>query len=720
MDYLAHSAHNGRPEQPYQEHIENVVQKSEATAAVLVQYAALAGNRMLLPLAVRNAAQVHDLGKLCAENQAFLHSASNSSVLPFHHSDAGVAYLKNRNTETPFSQMLVSCHHKGLSNVLEEEARGSNSFRDRVEVERLHTNQELQSMAAIHERIFPEHFCPSEGPASGDFSLLMRMMLSCLSDGDYTDSAEYGNHSECVKRAPQLLPRERLEKLNRYVSGMPCESERNRLRRNMYEACKDSSPDENIAYCDSPVGSGKTTAVMAHLLKQAQVRNARRIFVVLPYTNIIQQSVKVYRKALTIEGENPEEVVAELHHLAEFGTESARHLNAKWEAPIVVTTAVAFFETLASNKPSALHKLHNLPGSVIFLDEAHAAMPAKLLPTAWHWMETLADEWSCYWVLASGSLAKYWTIKDFVAKERFVPSVVPADMQKRLMGFEQQRIIFSHISRPLSCDALIEKVMSSPGPRLIIMNTVQSAAYIADRIAKQYGSDSVMHLSTALTANDRKNTIEKVKLRLQTTAATGWVLVATSCVEAGVDFSFRTGFREMASFLSLLQFAGRVNRNGEEEYAEVFSFKMQPSTFLTSNKSLNDSISVLEEFFRKGWQIVPDMSTRAIELELDRTDDEERNSLLELEQNGCFPEVKDRFHIIDNDTVLVTADEHFADAIMNGIADWKAVQQCCVTMRANAVKKYHLQEICEGIYKWNLGYDSFLGVMKGVLSSLLK
>lgn len=109
--------------------------------------------------------------------------------------------------------------------------------------------------------------------------------------------------------------------------------------------------------CDSPVGSGKTTAVMVHLLHAAVTKNLRRIFVVLPFTNIIDQSVDVYRRALLRDGEAPEDVVAAHHHKAEFSEPEARQYSFLWHAPIVVTTAVQFFQTLAARMPAALRKL---------------------------------------------------------------------------------------------------------------------------------------------------------------------------------------------------------------------------------------------------------------------------------------------------------------------------------------------------------------------------
>ena len=126
-----------------------------------------------------------------------------------------------------------------------------------------------------------------------------------------------------------------------------------------------ASRKRGIVSNDGPVGSGKTTAVMAYQLNQAILKGARRIFVVLPYTNIITQSVEVYREALKLPGEEPETVVAELHCKSDFEDEDTRYLTSLWRAPIIVTTAVAFFETLASNRPGTLRRLHELPGSII-------------------------------------------------------------------------------------------------------------------------------------------------------------------------------------------------------------------------------------------------------------------------------------------------------------------------------------------------------------------
>ena len=153
---------------------------------------------------------------------------------------------------------------------------------------------------------------------------------------------------------PELRAEERLKQLDTYVKSLETSDPRSQLRSQMYEKCRNSVQTSQFVSCDSPVGSGKTTAVMAHLLKQASSRRLRRIFVVLPFTTIITQSVDVYRRALTLPGEDPEKVVAELHSRADFEDKETRYLTSLWRSPIIVTIAVAFYEMLASNYPSTL------------------------------------------------------------------------------------------------------------------------------------------------------------------------------------------------------------------------------------------------------------------------------------------------------------------------------------------------------------------------------
>lgn len=164
---------------------------------------------------------------------------------------------------------------------------------------------------------------------------------------------------------------------------------------------------------------------MAHLLRLAIKNGLRHVFVVLPYTNIIKQSVEIYRRALLLPGENPKEIVAEHHHQADYVDIELRSLAMLWKSPIIVTTAVQFFETLAAHHPVRLRKLHQLPGSAIFIDESHAAVPIHLWPQIWEWLHVLTKRWKGYVVLASGSLYRFWKVKNFVSSEDKVCELVP-------------------------------------------------------------------------------------------------------------------------------------------------------------------------------------------------------------------------------------------------------------------------------------------------------
>lgn len=288
-----------------------------------------------------------------------------------------------------------------------------------------------------------------------------------------------------------------------------------------------------------------------------------------------------------------------------------------------VTTAVAFFETLSSHNPAALRRLHELPGSLIFVDEAHSALPLRLLPLAWHWMNVLADEWSCYWVLASGSLVRYWELQPLSGLSMPQPEIaelVRPDLQRELSRYESSRITFRWREKPIGRKELPKWVQEAPGPRLLILNTVQSAAVIAADMAAEFGQTHVEHLSTALTPEDRGNTIDRIRRRLADPDDADWTLVATSCVEAGVDFSFRTGFREISSLLSLLQAAGRVNRHGRNTEAVMWSFSLQDDSMLPKNPALDVSAAVLRSYFQKRLPITPELSTRSMQDELVRDD----------------------------------------------------------------------------------------------------
>jgi len=714
MIYYARSAKDGCPAQEYTAHVNGVRSLVHKYLLELEPYSVR--DKTLLSRTLEMASVYHDMGKLNKDNQAVLSGREVSKSLPHHHADAGAAYFLDDRHFSATTAAVIQAHHIGFLDFSEERNKGRDAFRD-LEV-MSEVNLELPRLEAIHDSLIHTAFEYGVEDISGDQSVFLRMLLSCLADADHTDAALHYKRYPVGMESIPLRPAERLMHLDRYVNGLNgINNERDTLRREMYCACRNASIDSDIASCDSPVGSGKTTSVMAHLLAQAAKRGLRRIIVVLPFTNIIRQSVDKYRQSLVLPGENPQQVVAEIHHRADFETEDVRYLTALWRAPIIITTAVAFFETLASDSTSTLRRLHELPGSAIFVDEYHASVPAKLLPLVWRWINIYAKEWSCYWVLASGSLNRFWTIPEIAGSnnDESIPELVNEKLRTRLSSYEKDRISYHSDLNPKDTAELAEWIVSVPGPRLVILNTVQSAAVLADYFAERFGKNHVEHLSTALTPEDRENTLYCVKRRL-TSGDKDWTLIATSCIEAGVDLSFKNGFRELGSLVSLLQAAGRVNREGVYTDSKMWSFCLAEGRLLRINPSLKESAAVLRQYFLRDEIIIPELSTQSIRDEIAMYGlSGVHKKLVVNEQLQNFKWVEREFKVIETDTRLVVVSESVAERLQHGRIDWQLLQRVSVQ-----IAKYKLQElktpvVMDNIYLWNLEYNNFLGYMAGIL-----
>ncbi|HTV32132.1 MAG TPA: hypothetical protein VME69_03395, partial [Methylocella sp.] len=416
-----------------------------------------------------------------------------------------------------------------------------------------------------------------------------------------------------------------------------------------------------------------------------------------------------------------DQIIAEHHHRADFSDLSSRDLATLWSAPIILTTAVQFFETLAANTPAPLRKLHALPGSVVFLDEAHAALPTSLWPQNWRWLRELAENWSCSFVLASGSLARFWELDAIVGGDHTkLPELVPPELTAPLQHAERTRVAYASCGRFDGPDQLAEAVSKAPGPRLLILNTVQSAAVMA-RHMRDKGHD-VLHLSTALCPRDRDAILKRVVDRLAVREDQDWTLVATSIVEAGVDLSFRTAYRERFSTASLIQTGGRANRHGTDETVIVHDFILSLTQGLTKNPAAATSAEVVGEMFRKQrWSgtINPaELVTLAMKMEM-RRETKRRDELVRAERYGNYPEVALLGRVIETDTRLAVVDATLReqlkahekvssrDLLSGSVQIWSSkIHALGLTLISNRKE----------VYWWPHQYDQeFLGYMEGAL-----
>jgi CRISPR-associated endonuclease/helicase Cas3 len=741
LEPLAHSAHDGVPEQSYCEHVGNVLRDAKGFAEAAAMFSPK--HRQAFLAVVESAAAYHDLGKLDEVFQDVLRHNRRTNR-GFNHVDAGTAYLLRQKAGE--AAAITFAHHIGLPNYKHQ--INNDRFRSYGEIEgvpvRQHerTDEQLSHYLDEHHRLLS---AVEIKPRRLDTGLLRRLALSCLVDADHSDTARHYRNEREVP-APDLRAAERLARLDQYVAGLPTknpptnerEKQRLKLRQDVYRACgeREVKPDERILACDSPVGTGKTTAVMAHLLRVAAERRLRRVFVVLPFTNIIDQSVNVYRRALCLDGgsmEAMENVVAAHHHRVDFSSYEARCLAARWDSPIVVTTAVQFFETLAARDTASLRKLHQVAGSAIFVDEAHAAVPPALWPQMFRWLRELCEDWGCQLVLASGTLPRFWNRPGFLQEgERCeIPDLIKSEVRADTMAFEEKRVSIRREPEAKSVEGLADFVHHKPGPRLVIFNTVQSAAVFAHYLREDCKQGlNVEHISTALTPRDRANTVRRVKENL-TSGWRDWTLVATSCVEAGVDFSFRTAFRESWGLVNLLQIAGRASRSGEYDGAEVWDFRHDADNGFSLHPQAKLSRCILEQVFAEcagtNRQPGPDDCTDALQREILQDHGEKASRMEEIfqaEKDADYPQVAKLCRIIDATTQTVIVEPGLIQRLESSDRkqwpNWRELMLGSVQLWMGKEREFSLPELrgLPGVFRWNLGYNPFLGYMAGVLPLL--
>jgi len=781
MDYLAHTPPKENLEweaHRYADHIGEMLDYGLDLFDYLLSFSKLIdAEKDNLRQTFKAALMLHDLGKLDESIQRIFRG-EDSGRLPVDHIEAGVTVADEMKNE--LLGWLIRGHHApGLPSKKTEKyfikqlrqkfqltlspysLRGGRHHRDKLTAD---FDKHKAAIVTTNERIevYKERQIKSCGqwpelslelPST---SLTLRLMLSTLVDADHGSAACYSQGKPMTRFKPaETRWQHRLDALDSYIravvdsSSVP-HSDRNQMRGEFYRRCFDGElHDSRLVACSASVGLGKTTSVMAYLLRCAIRDGASRLFVIAPFSNIIDQTVKVLRKAIVLEGEDAASVVVAHHHKAEFSNKDMRQYAASWQAPIVVTTSVQFFETLAASNPSKLRKLNNVVGAAIFIDESHACLPAELLNVSWYWMKQLADTWRCNVVFSSGSMVNFWNDKYLVSEEgiRTLPDLLSESLKAKTQQAEGQRVIFNRIENPFRRDDLVARIQSDATREefinqdkpscLVILNTVQSAAVIADTLARslndrenELSNKVVLHLSAALAPKDRDRMLSEVINRQGDSNWNHrpWYLVATSCVEAGVDLDFAIGFRETCSVTSFLQVSGRINRHGKRSFGRLFDFSIFADDGLNHHPGFNESSDIFNNLWPEmiGDEVDnSDLCSKAIRKELSRFQEKKTKSelLLSEEQKQGFQEVSSAYRIIDSETATVIVDASLVEKLELGIpVNWQAVQENSVQLWVNKIEKLKLQEIrgCQqdGIYSWIDTYEydgNFLGIMGGIL-----
>lgn len=744
---IAHSKNeeNGIKEQSYSEHINNVFNFSISSVKEMEKYMFDKKLYNFLLSIVSLASEYHDLGKLDENSQEILNGKVKEKML--NHVDAGCCYLMNKYNETKnnvylYSAWLVNAHHKGLIDSpigkenkiifrdIRKLAETYKQFLNNIPIHE-YTNKKIEYYLEKHNESVKLNYNISNDNLKIN-SITLRIALSCLVNADREDT---GNHykTKCNIEKIELNPKKRLESLDEYVKKLSKNkiNERNKIRIEVYNACKNSKVYDNIVYCASEVGTGKTLSSMAYALNVSSKFNNNKIIYVAPFSNIISQTVKVYRKSLKINNEITIRAISENHHAINLVDENGNFDNLasiyakEWEAPIVITTAVQLFETFASNHPSKLLKLHKIVGSVIIIDESDACMQPIFWKIAWKWIKYLTENFGCRVVLSSGTLTKIWEIdghNGIVENKENINSIIPKELSIKTFEKEKERINIENLKEKQTIDSLINKVFELNGSVLIIVNTLMNAAVLAQEIKNRSGD--VFHLSTSLSPKDREIILNKIRKK-QEDKNSNYFVVGTSCIQAGIDLSFKYGFRESCSYSSLYQTGGRVNRNYEYgNKSMLYNFEFEKNQeYITSNPYFNSSIKILEKLIENG-KIGTEYCTEAIRLELiDR--DKDVNNLLKYEKLNKFKEMSENFKIIESLTKAVVVNKSLIDNIKeNKIPSYRQIVKNSVQIWKDKIEKYPIEsvetigasKIFKSIDYWSGGYDKdFLGYMSEIL-----
>lgn len=487
---------------------------------------------------------VHDLGKMKPRFQAKLSGDQNDEP----HSGEGARLLQSRfNAFGPLLAACVAGHHSGLPDM----------------------SPMLQRLAAVKDYASPDWmpvpdslapFGPLTGDAVSHFSIqfAIRMLFSCLVDADELETAAfYDFHAgRTIVRDPATVTTAHRHAFDRYVAGfVGATGPVNALRRNILTHVRAQAVQPpGLFSLTVPTGGGKTLTSLGFALDHALAHGMDRVIHVIPYTAIVEQTADVFGQVL-----GPDQVV---EHHATFDWDGItddedlarlRRVTRNWDAPVIVTTAVQFFESLFSARKRRCAKLHNLARAVIVIDEAQT-MPRKLLRPCLAAINELASYYGATVVLSTATQPVLTRASGLTAREaltnvrELAPN--PAHLYRAL---RRTRVIQAG---PLDDAALTRRIAEAPQV-LMIVNNRRHARRLFDMTEALPG---VRHLSTLMTPAHRRAVLADVRNQLGRGLPVR--LISTSLIEAGVDVDFPQVLRAAAGIDSIAQAAGRCNREG--------------------------------------------------------------------------------------------------------------------------------------------------------------
>jgi CRISPR-associated endonuclease/helicase Cas3 len=537
----------GRPQeewQPLDAHLGEVARRAQAFASSFSS-----------ATWAHNAGWLHDLGKLDSGFQGYLLRENGLDDASYdsgrvNHSSAG-AYAAEVVLGPQIGRILaylVAGHHAGLPDWIGSSA----ALTERMEIDGrenfLRIRTEAEPYLTHLDKASPPPAFLAKRPEN--FHLWMRLLFSCLVDADYLDTEAFMNREQAFVRAAVFSTIDQLsDHFDRHMEGIAATSPKtavNSIREEVLSACRTAANQPSGLFSlKVPTGGGKTLSSMAFALAHAKRHVKARIIYVIPYTSIIEQTVKIFSSIF-----GAENVIEHHSNLApENETQRSRLAAENWDAPIIVTTNVQFFESLYAAKPSRCRKLHNLVNSVVILDEAQL-LPTHLLAPCVSVINQLTRHYGVTLVLSTATQPALPVLDP-------VTEIVPSALQlfDRLKRVRYHLPTTAELNTPTDWPSLAGQLCQHTQV-LCIVNTRRDCHALFSLMP-----EGTIHLSALMCGAHRSRVVSQIKAALLAGAPIR--VISTQLVEAGVDIDFPVVFRALAGLDSIAQAAGRCNREGK-------------------------------------------------------------------------------------------------------------------------------------------------------------
>lgn len=611
--FYAHTTTDGRPWEPLEDHLHEVAELAGkfADAFGAKEWGHLAG-------------LWHDLGKYSREFQAYLKAVTSEAHLEekdvpgrVDHSTAGAQHAdQTMKIMGRLLAYLIAGHHAGLPNGMSSEAGGS-TLEARLKKPIPIWTDAPSEFTVVPSMPKPPGFAFVSGHAT---SFFLRMLFSCLVDADFLCTERFMDIDRSSRRPNNLPTIAAMEEcLQRHLAKFgEAKTEVQKQRAGILNACLDAADrPPGLFSLTVPTGGGKTLSSLAFALKHARLHGMERVVYVIPFTSIIDQNAKVFCDALAELGDD---VVLEHHSNLDpdsrHVTQTTRLASENWDARLIVTTNVQFFESLHAKETSRCRKLHRLAKSVIILDEAQT-LPITYMQPCLKALEQLSTNYGSSVVLCTATQPAIVKHDDFKiglsAPHEIIPE--PQQLYKALKRVEV-------INLGTVPDAELLPLLQNHPQALCIVSTRRHTAELFRALPK---SDDNIHLSALMCPEHRSEVIAVIRQRVK--EGKPCRVISTQLIEAGVDLDFPVVYRSLAGLDSIAQAAGRCNREGRLAcMGQTFVFKPEraiPAGFLRQCAQVAEQVmpghadvlglDAVEHYFRLHyWQRSREMDAKNI------------------------------------------------------------------------------------------------------------